>query len=36
VFAPRATDAVELEASHSPFFSQPETVADLLAARASG
>jgi pimeloyl-ACP methyl ester carboxylesterase len=30
VFAPRAEQVVELEASHSPFFSQPEAVADIL------
>jgi pimeloyl-ACP methyl ester carboxylesterase len=34
VFAPRAEEAVELEASHSPFLSQPSVVADLLAERA--
>lgn len=33
VFAPRAHEVVELEASHSPFFSQPEAVAGLLASR---
>ena len=33
-FAPRAHDVVELRASHSPFFSQPLAVADLLAERA--
>jgi pimeloyl-ACP methyl ester carboxylesterase len=30
-FAPQADDVVELEASHSPFFSQPSAVAGLLA-----
>jgi len=35
VFAPRADEVVELNASHSPFLSQPAAVADLLAARAS-
>jgi pimeloyl-ACP methyl ester carboxylesterase len=34
VFAPRATETLELQASHSPFFSQPEAVANLLQARA--
>ena len=34
-FAPHATAVVELQASHSPFFSQPEAVAELLAARAN-
>lgn len=34
VFAPRATETIELQASHSPFLSQPDAVADLLAARA--
>jgi pimeloyl-ACP methyl ester carboxylesterase len=34
LFAPRADDVVELEASHSPFFSRPSAVADLLAERA--
>lgn len=34
VFAPRADEAIELEASHSPFLSQPERLSDLLAARA--
>jgi pimeloyl-ACP methyl ester carboxylesterase len=33
-FAARADDVAELEASHSPFFSQPSAVADLLAERA--
>ncbi len=33
-FAPRADEAVELHTSHSPFYSQPEALADLLAARA--
>jgi pimeloyl-ACP methyl ester carboxylesterase len=31
VFAPRAGEVVELVSSHSPFFSQPERVADLMA-----
>jgi len=35
VFAPRATESIELQTSHSPFLSQPDAVADLLAARAS-
>lgn len=35
VFALRATETIELQASHSPFLSQPDAVADLLAARAS-
>jgi len=35
VFAPRAGEVVELASSHSPFFSQPERVADLLAERAA-
>jgi hypothetical protein len=34
MFAPRATETVELQASHSPFLSQPEALADLLAGRA--
>jgi pimeloyl-ACP methyl ester carboxylesterase len=34
VFAPRANEIVELQASHSPFLSQPEAVAELLAVRA--
>jgi pimeloyl-ACP methyl ester carboxylesterase len=34
MFASRATEVVELQASHSPFLSQPEAVAELLAARA--
>jgi pimeloyl-ACP methyl ester carboxylesterase len=33
-FAPRADEVVELDASHSPFFSQPSALADLLAERA--
>jgi pimeloyl-ACP methyl ester carboxylesterase len=33
-FAPRADEVVELDASHSPFFSLPSAVADLLAERA--
>ena len=35
VFAPRATEMIELQASHSPFLSQPDAVANLLAARAA-
>jgi pimeloyl-ACP methyl ester carboxylesterase len=35
VFAPRATEVIELKADHSPFLSQPDAVAELLAARAS-
>ena len=35
VFAPRAAEVVELEASHSPFYSQPGVLADLVAARAA-
>jgi pimeloyl-ACP methyl ester carboxylesterase len=34
VFVPRATETIELQASHSPFLSQPGAVADLLQARA--
>ncbi len=34
VFAPRASEVVELQASHSPFLSQPAAVTDLLAERA--
>jgi hypothetical protein len=34
VFAPRASEILELHASHSPFLSQPAAVADLLAERA--
>ena len=34
VFAPRASEILELDAGHSPFLSQPAAVADLLAARA--
>ena len=34
VFAPRATETIELQASHSPFLSQPDALADLLAERA--
>lgn len=30
LFAPRATEVLELESSHSPFFSQPTAVAALL------
>jgi pimeloyl-ACP methyl ester carboxylesterase len=33
VFAPRATETIELQTGHSPFLSQPAAVADLLAAR---
>jgi pimeloyl-ACP methyl ester carboxylesterase len=33
-FAPRADEVVELEASHSPFFSHPSALANLLAERA--
>jgi pimeloyl-ACP methyl ester carboxylesterase len=33
VFAPRATETLELQAGHSPFLSQPDAVAALLAAR---
>jgi pimeloyl-ACP methyl ester carboxylesterase len=33
VFAPRASETIELQAGHSPFLSQPEALADLLAAR---
>jgi hypothetical protein len=35
VFAPRASERLELQASHSPFLSQPAAVADLLAERAA-
>jgi pimeloyl-ACP methyl ester carboxylesterase len=35
VFAPRASEVIELQVSHSPFLSQPDAVADLLAARAA-
>jgi pimeloyl-ACP methyl ester carboxylesterase len=31
VFAPRASDVVELDSSHSPFLSQPEQLAKVLA-----
>jgi pimeloyl-ACP methyl ester carboxylesterase len=34
VFAPRASEVIELQASHSPFLSQPQAVAELLAVRA--
>jgi pimeloyl-ACP methyl ester carboxylesterase len=34
VFVPRATEAVELQADHSPFLSQPGALADVLATRA--
>jgi pimeloyl-ACP methyl ester carboxylesterase len=33
-FAARADEVIELEASHSPFLSQPEALTDLLAERA--
>ncbi len=33
IFAPRATEAIELQADHSPFLSQPAAVAELPAAR---
>jgi hypothetical protein len=33
VFAPRATETIELQADHSPFLSQPDAVAELLAVR---
>jgi pimeloyl-ACP methyl ester carboxylesterase len=33
VFAPLATETIELQADHSPFLSQPDAVADLLAVR---
>jgi pimeloyl-ACP methyl ester carboxylesterase len=32
VFAPRATETIELQAGHSPFLSHPDGVADLLIA----
>ena len=32
VFAPRATDSVELDASHYPYYSMPDRIADVLAA----
>ena len=35
LLAPRCTETVSLPASHSPFLSQPEAVADLLAERAN-
>ncbi len=35
VFAPRATERLEMEASHSPFYSQPAALAELIAARAA-
>jgi pimeloyl-ACP methyl ester carboxylesterase len=35
VFAPRATNVVELQADHSPFLSQPKALADVLAASAA-
>jgi pimeloyl-ACP methyl ester carboxylesterase len=34
VFAPRASEVIELQASHSPFLSQPQAVAEILAAKA--
>jgi pimeloyl-ACP methyl ester carboxylesterase len=34
LFAPRADEVIEWQTSHSPFFSQPAVVADLLAERA--
>jgi len=34
VFAARATDSVELDASHYPYYSMPERLAELLAAAA--
>lgn len=34
VFVPRATEAVELQADHSPFLSQPDRLAALLIERA--
>ena len=33
VFAPRTAETVEMQVSHSPFLSQPQALADLLAAR---
>jgi len=36
ILARRTTNAVEWEASHSPFLSQPDTVVDLLAGIAAG
>jgi pimeloyl-ACP methyl ester carboxylesterase len=33
IFAPRASEVVELHASHSPFLSQPDALADLLVSR---
>jgi pimeloyl-ACP methyl ester carboxylesterase len=33
VFAPRADEVIELQASHSPFFSQPAALVDLIATR---
>jgi pimeloyl-ACP methyl ester carboxylesterase len=35
VFVPRATESVELQADHSPFLSQPGTLAGVLVERAS-
>jgi pimeloyl-ACP methyl ester carboxylesterase len=35
VFAPRASEIVEVSAGHSPFLSQPQAVADLLGAKAA-
>jgi pimeloyl-ACP methyl ester carboxylesterase len=34
VFGPRASEVVELQASHSPFLSRPDAVAELLATKA--
>ena len=34
LFAPRADEVVELESSHSPFYSQPEALAEVFAERA--
>jgi len=36
ILARRTTNAVEWEASHSPFLSQPEVVVDLLTGIAAG
>lgn len=35
VFAVHASEVIELQASHSPFLSQPQALADLLAAKAN-
>jgi hypothetical protein len=32
-FAPRTTEVVELATSHSPFYSEPDALADLVGAR---